>query len=112
MTPRNRHAEFNRKRRNQADYVERKRLYDCAAWRKKREYIIASRVFCEDCKARGRLVAGTEVNHRVDLARGGAELDDKNLQLLCHACHSYRTKSGGRMKGCGLDGVPFARSRK
>lgn len=65
------------------------RGYD-ALWRKRRELQLLREPLCRACKAAGRLVAATDVDHIIALRKGGADHFD-NYQSLCHACHSAKT---------------------
>jgi len=48
------------------------------------------RYTCQRCGVRGRRF-GLEVDHVVEIARGGAPLDYANLQTLCRPCHRAKT---------------------
>lgn len=60
------------------------------AWRKLRLTILAERPLCEECEARGLVVAAKHVDHRIARARGGTDESD-NLASLCASCHSRKT---------------------
>lgn len=87
------------------------RLYDLAVWRKLRAQQLCDEPLCRHCKARGVLKFATDVDHVTPIANGGAELDQSNLQSLCHTCHSQKTRSenGGNvvLLGCATDGTPI-----
>lgn len=59
-------------------------------WRRRREQVLASQPLCVECKAQGRTVAATDVDHIRRLADGG-DGSDANLQPLCHRCHARKT---------------------
>jgi 5-methylcytosine-specific restriction enzyme A len=65
------------------------RGYD-AAWRKIRAEVLSDEPCCRLCKAQGKLVRATVVDHIKPLARGGTH-DKGNLQPLCTACHNRKT---------------------
>jgi 5-methylcytosine-specific restriction protein A len=78
-------------------------------WQKVRKRIIArERGLCQECKRKGIVSMGTEVDHIKALQHGGTD-DDDNLQLLCHDCHADKTaaEDGKRRRlEIGLDGWP------
>lgn len=43
--------------------------------------------WCVQCGASGRIIG----DHIKELKDGGAALDEKNIQLLCHPCHQRKT---------------------
>jgi 5-methylcytosine-specific restriction protein A len=49
------------------------------------------RYTCQVCHRRQR-ARTLEVDHVVEVARGGASLDYLNLQTLCRRCHSAKTR--------------------
>lgn len=58
------------------------------AWARIRRRIVERDGYqCRKCGRPSRL----EVDHVMPLHRGGAELDDDNLQTLCVACHLEMT---------------------
>ncbi|MCI4370056.1 MAG: HNH endonuclease [Thermoplasmata archaeon] len=60
-------------------------------WDAARTYTIhRDRFTCRACARRFR-VAQLEVDHIVEIARGGAPLDPANLQTLCKGCHRAKT---------------------
>jgi len=87
------------------------RFYDLAVWHKARRLQLAKEPLCRLCKAAGRTVPATDVDHIVPINLGGAELDPDNYRSLCRPCHSIVTqrqlgKSDKPMKGCDADGLP------
>ncbi len=68
-------------------------FYTTRAWRKARRSYIAERGgLCERCLARGLIVPGEEVHHKIkltpaNLSNPAISLDWNNLQLLCKDCH-------------------------
>lgn len=75
------------------------RGYD-ARWRRVRAAIIATEPLCRHCATRGIATPATEVDHITPLSAGGERLATWNLQPLCTACHSRKTK------GQAANGVP------
>jgi len=63
-------------------------------WRAKRLAYLREHPLCVMCQAAGWVVAATDVDHIIRKRDGGTD-DPKNLQALCHACHSKKTASGG-----------------
>ena len=68
-------------------------FYTTRAWRKARRSYIAERGgLCERCLARGLIVPGEEVHHKIKLTPANMNdpaisLDWSNLELLCKDCH-------------------------
>jgi hypothetical protein len=53
---------------------------------------------CRFCRAEGRLVPATDVDHiQTVAARPDLRLFRPNLRPLCHSCHSSHTASQARM---------------
>ena len=61
-------------------------------WYKLRNRFIAQHPYCEECMKQGKIVMATDVDH-ITPHKGDRALlfDEKNLQSLCHACHSRKT---------------------
>jgi 5-methylcytosine-specific restriction endonuclease McrA len=60
-------------------------------WDSARHYVLRrDRYTCQHCHGRMR-VRQLEVDHVLELARGGAEFDPENLQTLCRPCHRLKT---------------------
>lgn len=64
-------------------------FYASREWQAARQLAIGLAAYrCSKCGARGvRLF----VDHIVELADGGAEFDQGNLQVLCGSCHTLKT---------------------
>lgn len=56
-------------------------------WRKFRLIVLARRPVCECCQR----AAASHVDHIRPIADGGDIYDERNLQCLCHSCHSRKT---------------------
>lgn len=56
----------------------------------RRRILLRDEYTCQRC-GRVDLGPGLEVDHIVPLCDGGPE-DDSNRQLLCHSCHSLKSK--------------------
>lgn len=60
-------------------------------WDAARTFVIhRDRFTCQQCRRRYR-VAELEVDHRLEIGRGGPALEYENLQTLCRACHRAKT---------------------
>jgi 5-methylcytosine-specific restriction protein A len=80
-------------------------------WREAREGYLRLHPLCVMCKAMGRTIIATVVDHKVP-HRGDMKVfwDSSNWQPLCATCHSshkQRLERSGRMVGCGVDGLPL-----
>ena len=87
-----------------------KRGYD-RQWRKARRAYLARHPLCVRCKATGRTVTASEVDHIVP-HRGDRKLfwDLTNWQPLCKSCHSrhkQREERRGYSSSVGPDGWPI-----
>jgi 5-methylcytosine-specific restriction enzyme A len=65
---------------------ERDAFYRSGAWRAARSQHLAVHPFCATCGDKA-----TIVDHRLNRARGGADLDPGNLQSMCRRCHQRKT---------------------
>lgn len=66
-------------------------------WQKARRFFLKRHPWCVRCKAEGRLVPATVVDH-IRPHRGDPELfwDEKNWQPLCKSCHDHKTMTEDR----------------
>ena len=81
-------------------------------WDAARIYVMRrDRYTCAVCRSRRR-ARELEVDHIVEIARGGAALEYSNLQTICRPCHRSKTRafliSVDRRAGPSADGVPAA----
>ena len=80
-------------------------------WQKIRLRILARDCgLCQECRRKGHVTQGAEVDHIVPQAKGGTD-DESNLQLLCVACHESKTRTDNGWRErvtIGLDGWPVA----
>ena len=79
------------------------------AWDKLRKAILSRDChLCQPCKANGRIVPATQVDHIKPKAKGGTD-EAGNLQAICAPCHQAKTirDAGGKVKPTiGADGWP------
>ena len=62
-------------------------------WRRKRDTILLrDRYTCQHC---GHIGLDLDVDHILNVARGGTD-DDDNLQALCRQCHQAKTAAESR----------------
>jgi 5-methylcytosine-specific restriction endonuclease McrA len=62
-------------------------------WDSARSYVmLRDRYTCRICGARHR-ARDLDVDHIVEIARGGAALEYSNLQTVCRACHRQKTRA-------------------
>jgi hypothetical protein len=90
---------------------EFKRLYNSARWKRLRAAQLAASPLCAMCVKLGRVNPAGVVDHKRP-HRGDEELffDAANLQSLCKLCHDgakQQLEKTGRLRGCGLDGLPL-----
>jgi len=71
--------------------------------------MLNSEPLCRMCRDIGKTTLASCVDHIIPIRDGGTDARD-NLQSLCATCHSGAKASferTGKVKGCGLDGVPL-----
>lgn len=81
-----------------------KAFYKSKAWENTREsYALSVGWLCEDCLAKGLVVPGKVVHHKIPLSPQNIDdpritLDWSNLKLVCQDCHAkeHRKNSGRR----------------
>lgn len=71
--------------------VDNTKFYQSTPWRKLREKVLRERPLCEECKKNGVIREAKVVDHIVPIVKGGAPLDESNLQPLCHQCHNAKS---------------------
>jgi 5-methylcytosine-specific restriction enzyme A len=69
------------------------KFYNSGVWRKLRAAFIQSNPICVQCEQNDLVVIAEVVDHIVPLRKGGAALDEMNLQALCHSCHNKKSSS-------------------
>ena len=87
-------------RRRDPGYLDRRRIYNSAAWKNARRFQLERSPVCERCREDGLIVVAVHVDHVLALAAGGDPFDADNLASLCASCHSQKTgaeRSGGPM---------------
>ena len=65
-------------------------FYNGKEWKELRSWKFAeANGLCEDCRENGKIVAGKEVHHLVEISKDWSKrLDPDNLVLLCRECHN------------------------
>lgn len=67
-------------------------MYGTGAWKQLRSEQLLREPWCRECAARGIRTRATDVDHARDHKGDWAVFaDEKNLQSLCHSCHSRKT---------------------
>lgn len=112
QTPRQRRADYDRRRAQDPATVERRKLYSSPAWKRLRDVKLSSNPLCEYCMARGRTTTpAREVDHwRPVATHPDLALEYDNLRSTCSACHSSKTaaeRRGKPWRGCDLHGLPL-----
>ncbi len=75
-------------------------------WDAARHYVLLrDRYTCRSCGQRRR-ARELEVDHRIEIARGGAALEFSNLQTLCRECHRRKTAGFLLERGAGSPAAP------
>lgn len=64
------------------------RGYCSTHWKRMRAMVMAKGPACVECGHPGQ-----QVDHIVPVSKGGAFYDAANLQVLCHSCHSKKTRA-------------------
>ena len=88
--PRGPHKPESRWGQYKRDHPERARLYKSAAWTSARDRQLREHPNCAACGAKASVA-----DHVLNRARGGADLDPRNLQSLCRRCHLAKTVQEG-----------------
>jgi len=65
------------------------------AWEQLRARILKAEPLCRACRAEGRSVVATTVDHIKPKHKGGTD-DEGNLQPLCEPCHKAKTAREGQ----------------
>lgn len=86
-------------------------FYSTSAWVRIRARQLAREPLCQAC---ADIEPATEVDHVIPITKGGAKRDASNLQSLCHACHSAKTRAeqagiqwiAPKYRGCDINGAP------
>ena len=60
-------------------------FYNSSLWRNTRKVFLFSNPACIVC---GKI--GEVVDHVIPIRQGGARLDFRNMQTMCHPCHNYK----------------------
>ena len=73
-----------------------KEIYQTQEWKRLRRYILArDQGLCQECKRRGRIRAGQEVHHIIELTEENKHdraiaYNPENLETLCSDCHNAK----------------------
>jgi 5-methylcytosine-specific restriction protein A len=69
------------------------RPYDRQRWRRLRREQLQREPLCRMHREQGEVLPAEQVDHIRAMSAGGAFDDPENLQSLCPACHSHKTRS-------------------
>ncbi|MCG8650811.1 MAG: hypothetical protein MI861_13315 [Pirellulales bacterium] len=99
-------------RRNQrsAEAQEYRKLYKTAAWRRIRQYQLATQPLCERCKAEGKVTPATVCNHVIPHRGDRTLFFEGPFESLCADHHDRVVQSEERLgysKAIGEDGFPL-----
>jgi 5-methylcytosine-specific restriction endonuclease McrA len=64
-------------------------FYGTMEWKQFRAQVLELRG--KQCVRCGRVTDSPHLDHVVPISAGGAPLDEQNVRVLCHNCHSGRT---------------------
>ena len=71
--------------------VDNTKFYQSPAWRALRAKVLQDQPLCVECQSRGVISEAKVVDHIIPIVKGGAALDESNLQPLCHKCHNQKS---------------------
>lgn len=71
--------------------VDNTKFYQSTAWRRLRAKVLQEQPLCVECQKRGVISEAKVVDHIIPIVKGGAALDESNLQPLCHRCHNKKS---------------------
>ena len=91
------------KRRNNQQQQTLDKFYHTTAWRTLRSAFISKYPLCKMCTEAGKVVPADVVDHIVERRDGGSDLDPRNLQSLCHACHNDKTQQERRNRNAPVE---------
>lgn len=77
-------------RRRSNNSPERKKFYDSTQWQAVRQLQLRAVPYCEVCHK--DVVVGGHIDHIVPISRGGAMVDERNLQTLCPVHHDKKSR--------------------
>lgn len=67
------------------------KFYNSRAWRKLRKQFLMENPLCFHCQQKDEITPATVADHVVPINKGGAALDENNLQPLCASCHNRKS---------------------
>lgn len=67
------------------------KFYNSRTWRKFRRAFLDKNPLCVTCEEEGRVTPATVADHIVPINKGGAELDEHNIQGLCASHHNAKS---------------------
>lgn len=79
--------------------ADNSKFYNSRTWRNLRKGFLNANPLCVECDRLGEVTAATVADHITPIERGGAKLDEKNLQPLCKKHHD--SKSANERSGRG-----------
>lgn len=72
---------------------EDSKKYQVQRWRTFRKVYLSQFPLCVHCKAKGFVVAAEELDHIIQIKKGGEMYSYDNLQGLCKSCHARKSAS-------------------
>jgi len=65
--------------------------YTTTRWKDLSKWLIRQHIWCAICLLQGKHTAAVVTDHIMPISKDGAFWDDRNLQVLCRDCHSWKT---------------------
>ena len=88
-------SQYNKYGRDKAS----QRFYQSGEWRVTKKRHLMCEPLCRECMKDNKLTKATLVDHITPIKKGGAPLDENNLQSLCWSCHSKKSAEEGSRWG-------------
>jgi 5-methylcytosine-specific restriction endonuclease McrA len=73
-------------------------FYNSKLWRDTRKVYLFSNPACISCGVNGEVI-----DHIIPIQQGGAKLDFRNLQTMCHSCHNRKRTTTDKRKVVAYD---------
>lgn len=78
---------------------DKESIYNNIKWKSLSKRLRIENSQCNECKHTFYDESQLDVDHIVPVSKGGAMYDERNLQVLCKRCHSYKSHKKEQYKG-------------